>query len=101
MPRSPSSHPLQWQTFGYIPSALPDANCFGAGAPTAASFSVAQTPGGSVATSQLAPAPALTSSGGIRQVLAPLLTPLLLGSRADRRCLAPLCWGTVAAPCSA
>ncbi|PSC75232.1 hypothetical protein C2E20_1164 isoform B [Micractinium conductrix] len=69
---------LQWQTFGYIPSALPDANCFGAGAPTAASFSVAQTPGGSVATSQLAPAPALTSSGGIRQAAPAFGAPLRL-----------------------
>ncbi|KAI7844249.1 hypothetical protein COHA_002047 [Chlorella ohadii] len=46
---------LQWQTYGYIPSALPDSNCFG----QPAGFATAQASGAPTAAASLAAAPAL------------------------------------------
>lgn len=46
---------LQWQTFGYIPSALPDSNCFGQ--PAASGFAAAQAPGHASPAASLVAAP--------------------------------------------
>jgi hypothetical protein len=56
---------LQWQTYGYIPSALPDSNCFG----QPAGFATAQAPSAPAAAS-LAAAPPLS---GIDSSKVPLL----------------------------
>lgn len=58
-PTYPSHHPPrcpQWSTYGYIPSALPDSNCFGEGS---ARGSFPTTQAATSTTTQLASAPSL------------------------------------------
>lgn len=48
---------LQWQTYGYIPSALPDSNCFG----QPSSLATAQAPGAPSAAASMAAAPPVSA----------------------------------------
>lgn len=68
---------LQWQTYGYIPSALPDSNCFG----QPASFTTAQAPGARTAAASVAAAPPLNGVDS-SQVLLLLAAAALRAPRA-------------------
>lgn len=61
----------QWQTYGYIPSALPDSNCFG----QPSSFVTAQAPGAPSAAASTAAAPPVSAIDSSK-------VPLLLSAAA-------------------